>query len=121
VKHWPWPGDNLTDAARRVAWAYRAVLKEVTSDDPGLVEALDKHWQSLGANWIAPSSIPRREDDWLTADEMAELFNVTAKSVYDLGRRGRIPSQILCGERKYNVGDMMEYEYQRRRKATRRG
>jgi predicted site-specific integrase-resolvase len=56
-----------------------------------------------------------RVDDWLTAEEMGELFHQSPKSIYDWGRRGRIRVMVDYGVRRYNVGDVIEYARDRRR------
>jgi hypothetical protein len=121
MPRWPWPGDSPTDAARRIALAYRHKLLEAAEGKPELaaeVESLDGFWLNLGASWIEPSpDWPMNLDDhWLPAPRLAKEMNVKPKQIRDWGRRGRIKVEMICGERRYNVGDAIEYISRRRKK-----
>lgn len=118
TKAWPWPGDSPTDAARRIALSYRSLLLLAAADHPELLkeaENLDGVWAGLGANWVTPSQLPLSEDDWLTAREIDDRLNVGAKQVYDWGRRGHVEVEMICGERRYRVGDVIDYTAKRRK------
>jgi len=119
---WPWPGDNAVERAKRVALSYRHLLVQVAGGDvfdPSVaLQAIDERWAELGAGWILPTDSPLRLDDWLTDKEMAELFHLTPKQVYNWGYRGHIAVEIFGGERKYRVGDVVDYERHRRLRRT---
>lgn len=115
---WPWPGDGPADRAKRVALSYRHLLVQIVGGDvfdPSLaLEALDGRWAELGAGWVKPTDSPLRLDDWLTAQEMADLFHISAKQVYMWGYRSHIEVIESNGEKRYRVGDVVDYERQRR-------
>ena len=113
-----WPGDSREDRARRVALSYRAlaynILRGNYIDPLASLKTLDDNWIESGQTWIRPTDQPLRLDDWLTNIDMSELFHISAKSIYDWGRRGHIRIAIIDGEKRYNVGDLVTYERGRR-------
>lgn len=118
---WPWPRDSREDRAKRVALSYRHLIETIASgglhDDIAIEAALatlDGRWCELGAGWVRPTMAPLDLDDWLTAAEMAELFHQEAKTIYDWGRRGNIRVHGVHGVRRYNVGDIVSYQCERR-------
>jgi len=119
VKKWLWPGDTAADAAKRIALSYRGLALSAHAgdvDDIGqAVTDLDNFWAQLGASWVQPSQAPVREDDWLTAIEIAELLGIKNRAVYDMGRRGHVEVDVICGERRYRVGDAIDYLARSRR------
>lgn len=120
MQSWPWPGDGPADRAKRVALSYRHLLTQVIAGDaydPAVaLECLDERWAELGAGWVKPTDSPLRLDDWVTAQEMADLFHINPKQVYMWGYRGHIEVIESNGEKRYRVGDVVDYERQRRRR-----
>lgn len=115
---WPWPGDSREDRAKRIALSYRRALEAVAREYPRAAEKLsdlDDHWCEVGQGWLRPTNAPLRLEDWLTAIEIADLFNQAPKTIYDWGRRGRIRTITNnAGDRLYCVGDVVEYARNRR-------
>lgn len=112
---WPWPRDSREDRAKRVALSYRHLVASVA---PDALQALDDRWCELGAGWVRPTMAPLDLDDWLTAAEMADLFHQEPKTVYAWGRRGNVRVQLSGGVRRYNVGDVVAYQRERRLRRT---
>lgn len=115
---WPWPRDSREDRAKRVALSYRHLVETWTPGDIDLgvaLAALDDRWCDLGAGWVRPIDGPLDLDEWLTDAEMGELFHQAPKTVYAWAHRGRIRFR-LCndGVRRYNVGDVVDYQRSRR-------
>jgi hypothetical protein len=115
---WPWPRDSREDRAKRVALSYRHALQQLAAEDPAVaanLAAIDQRWADLGAGWVRPTPVPLDLTEWLTAADMAELFHQAPKTVYAWGRRGRIRVSLRDdGTRRYNVGDVVEYQRIRR-------
>jgi hypothetical protein len=115
---WPWPRDSREDRAKRVALSYRHLVQSIArgerNDVAEALAALDDRWCQLGAGWVRPTLAPLRLDDWLTGAEMAELFSQEARTIRDWGRRGNIRCQTMGGVRRYNVGDVVAYQRDRR-------
>jgi len=109
---WPWPQDSREDKARRVAQSYRRLAQGLPEQH--LVDALDHHWIDLGQSWVVPTQSTINPDDWVTADEAAELFSIPAKSVYDWGRRGHVRKV----HSRYNVGDIIRYSQTRGKRTS---
>jgi hypothetical protein len=111
---WPWPNDTREQRARRVALAYRAELERTA---PERAKRLDATWTERGQGWIAPTYTPLRLDDWLTPDELADMFHVPPCSFKDWHRRGHIRVMKMANNKRlYNVGDIVNYSAARQRK-----
>lgn len=118
---WPWPRDSREDRAKRVALSYRHLVETIASgelsDDIAIntaLRTLDDRWCDLGAGWVRPTLAPLDLDAWLTAAQMAKLFHQDPHTIYDWGRLGRLRVSIQGGVRRYNVGDVVAYQQQRR-------
>lgn len=119
---WPWPGDSREDMARRVALSYRAfcvlLLTKGTPDPLNSLRDIDDQWSALGQNWILPSNSPLRLDDWLSAKGMSELLSIPERWIYNWALRKHIRQSSIDGKKVFNVGDVVEYERQRRIKRS---
>jgi hypothetical protein len=109
---WPWPADSREDAAKRVALSYRHALEEAAAGDASrraVLDALDEQWVERGAGWVKPTEAPLRFGDWLTAQEIAELFFITTKMVRNWGDRDQVQFYVATdGARRYRVGDVVD-------------
>lgn len=74
--------------ARRVAASYRAVLEDI---DPDTCHQLDRQMIEMGINWIVPRTVTWSDDDWLSAEQVADHVGVSLASVYSWRQRG-LPS-----------------------------
>lgn len=93
---WPWPVDTALHRARRVARSYRDVLETV---DPTACAYLDAEMTRLGQRWILPMATVYSDDDWLTAQLVADHAGVAPKTVYEWKRRGLAPARTREGLR----------------------
>ncbi|DAZ90133.1 Uncharacterised protein [Mycobacteroides abscessus subsp. bolletii] len=65
--------------------------------------------------WTQPSAMPYDPDQWLTANEMAEIADVLPSTVQQWNYRGYITSsQAHDGTKLYNVGEVNRYLARRR-------
>ncbi len=82
---WPWPKDSALARARRVARSYRDALEGV---DPSACEYLDTEMSRMGQRWVLPTASLYDEDDYLSADLVADFAAVRPKTVYQWRRQG---------------------------------
>lgn len=85
------------------------------------LEELHRRWEARGVRWTRPTPLICDPDDWLTANDMAEYFDVTAEMVRRWHYRGRITSERSPdGTPLYNVGEVIAYRARRNRRPTAR-
>lgn len=82
---WPWPKDTALIRARRVAQSYRDALNEI---DPRRCQALDEQMRCYGQRWVAPTVAVYSEDDYLSAEHVADYAGVNLATVYTWRWRG---------------------------------
>jgi hypothetical protein len=118
--NWTWPPNCTSpeDRARAVATSYRHALERLDTDDARAALAeLDQHWTGAGAGWIVPTQVPLREDDWLTAREIADLFHRTVQWPHWLAKQGHIEVRYTNGKPRFRVGDLLAHERRKRVKS----
>lgn len=87
---WPWPGDTALTRARRIAASYRAVLEDIA---PDICHQLDQQMITMGVDWIVPRVVAWSEDDWMSAEQVAQYAGVSLATVYSWRHRG-MPSLV---------------------------
>jgi hypothetical protein len=97
---YPFPGDSPVVRARRIANAYRHDLQKA---DPDACARRDAQILGWGERWVVPEAVIYKDDDWITAAQAADLACVSADTIGQLRRRGR-----LMGVRR---ADGKGYEY----------
>jgi excisionase family DNA binding protein len=85
---WPFPADTALARARRVAQSYRSALQLV---DPVGCQRLDEQMIRFGQRWVAPTVVVYGDDDWLTAEQVADYAGVRLSTAYEWRTRG-LPS-----------------------------
>jgi hypothetical protein len=75
VTKWPWPGDNATERARRIANSLLALLP--AEERP--VWTARAH--DLGETWLGETLLRWTADDAITGDEAAQLVHVSADTI----------------------------------------
>ncbi len=68
--------------------SYRAALHTV---DPDGCRRLDEQMIRFGQRWVAPTIAVYSDDDWLTADQVADYAGVRLNTAYEWRARG-LPS-----------------------------
>lgn len=71
-----------------MAASYRAVLEDI---DPDACHELDRQMIEMGINWISPQVVVYSDDDWLSAEQVADYAGVSLATVYSWRQRG-LPS-----------------------------
>lgn len=99
---WPFPGEPPLVRARRVAHAYRALAAEAGADT-GELDARIRQW---GESWAIPRLTTCGPDDMLTASEAGDLLAVSAASINNLRRNGRLTGSKENGRWKYRARDV---------------
>lgn len=82
---WPWKDDTALARARRVAQSYREALLTV---DPETCRQLDEQMRRYGQRWITPTPAVYGEDDYLSAEHVADYAGVNLATVYTWRWRG---------------------------------
>ncbi len=71
--------------ARRVASSYRAVLEDVA---PDACHQLDQQMIEMGIDWVVPQVVAWSDDDWMSAEQVAQYAGVSLATVYSWRHRG---------------------------------
>lgn len=58
-------------------------------------------------------------DQWWTAEQVAEFLQVHVNTVYDLAKRGEIPSFKIGGSRRFDPVELRAYLERRREESER--
>ncbi|MDV6299966.1 hypothetical protein R3P82_12685 [Dietzia maris] len=112
---WPFSADTPLDRARRVAASYREAARAAGAD----VDAVDRHFASLGEGWVSGVETVTAED-LLTAAEVEQALGIPASRVWQWKARGLL-EPVSSGPSRYRVADVRNLEASMRRKrATRR-
>lgn len=110
---------------KRVALDAIAILERVIDQggDPYSVrlarawketQAFHQRWCDRGVLWTRPTMQPFDLDTWLPAEDVAELADVTAKTVRSWQYRGHITAgRDNEGRPLYNVGEVLRYQARR--------
>jgi hypothetical protein len=72
----------------RVAASYRAVLEDVA---PDACHELDEQMIQMGQRWVVPRVVTWADDDWLSAEQVADYAGVSIATAYSWRQRG-LPS-----------------------------
>lgn len=115
---WPFAGDSVTVRARKIAWAYRAVIEEAAADNPALLlklSELDERFRSWDESWIAPKKTFSM-DDWVTATEAGSILGVSGGAVSVLRVKGRIKGRRDGKRFLYLVADVWSLSDRPRRR-----
>lgn len=75
--------------ARRIASSYRAVLEDI---DPDVCHQLDAQMAEMGVDWIVPRVVSHSDDDWLSAEQVANYAGINVKTVYEWRSSRGLPS-----------------------------
>lgn len=110
---WPWPHDTALARARRIAQSYRAVLEDVA---PEACHELDEQMYRYRVRWLAPSISIYDDDDWLSAEQVADYAGVSLKCAYEWGKRGLASMRTNEGLR-FRFADVRDWVSGRRRGA----
>lgn len=102
---WPWPQDTALMKARRVAASYRAVLEDVA---PDTCHQLDERMIEMGINWIVPQTVTWSDDDWLSAEQVADYAGVNLATAYEWRSRGLRSIKTNEGIR-FRFGDLRQW------------
>lgn len=103
---WPWPGDNATDRARRVANSLLALLPfDVQSR--AVVSA-----RAVGETWLGPSLVAWDVSDKVTTAQAAELVHVKPSTIRKWHSTGQLQN---CGTGYYLVAAVLDCAAARRR------
>lgn len=94
------------------------LLSKGVEDQQDSLKHIDRQWSELGQGWIVPNDSPLRLDDWITAKAMSELLSIPERWIYNWALRGHIRTMTRDSRKAFNVGDVVEYERQRRIKRT---
>ncbi len=122
-KVWKWPGDSREEKCKRVALSYRALIEDIiagrVADAAGALADRDRHWQSFGQLWVAPSPAPVDQDAWLSAADLvvhlSHLVSLTEQQVRQWAYRHRKGGDGIDempgpdGKPRYNVADVLGY------------
>lgn len=120
MSHWPWPGDTITDQARRVALSYRQALHEAA---PEACAVLDRKMLGWGMVWVAPRMTTVNEDEWVTLVVAADHTGLTPAAIYKwLSRDDRVVGRKGSdGRIRVRIGDVLAANAElRRERAARR-
>lgn len=105
---WPWPGDNATDRARKIA---NSLLSLLPAPDR---EATIRQARAVGETWLGANLLRWTPDDVITTNEAAELLHVKASTIRKWHSRGWLPNH---GTGRYVVGAVLDCAAARRRAA----
>lgn len=82
---WPWPKDTALMRRTRIARSYREAL---LAENPETCQRLDEQMRRYGQRWIIPTPATYNEDDYLTAEHVADYAGVNLATVYTWRWRG---------------------------------
>lgn len=111
-RKWPFPGDAVLVRARKVAWAYRAVVEEIA---PARCKELDEKFTEWGEHWHCSQIAPYDGNDLLPTIEAASLIGITSGSLSNLRVVGRIKGYKRRDRGRgfaYKVNDLLELSTQ---------
>lgn len=117
---WPFAGDSPILRARKVAWAYQALARELA---PDRVSEMDARFRSWGEFWVAPVA-HYDPDDWVTAEEAGAIVGVSINYISALRRDGRLAGRLDPSDRRrflFRVGDLQALKPRRRGVALQAG
>jgi hypothetical protein len=69
----------------RVAASYRALLEDVA---PDVCHELDAQMLAVGQRWVVPQIVSYSDDDWLSAEQVADYAGVSIATAYSWRQRG---------------------------------
>lgn len=111
---WPPPGWTQRDCDRMVAVTYRNLCERISAGQEANPEAalaeLDRLWQNRSVLWMTPTLAMPGDDDWLTAEEVAQWVGCRPASVRmwaSRARRGR--DGVVPVNGRYRWGDVQAY------------
>ncbi|MBF4194610.1 hypothetical protein [Mycolicibacterium phlei] len=106
---WPWPNDTREDRLKRIIDSYRTALMEV---DPQTCRLIDARMVAYGQKWIT-SDVVVDVERLVTAQEVAEQFDINPWNVHDWARRhpDKIPRRgKKNGKTLFRLGDIIAYQ-----------
>ena len=109
---WPWPGDDRTQRARRVALA---ALIELRKADPAACDKVEAAAVRMGETWVQPKRGAIDLDELLTATQAADYADVKPRTIDTWRSRGLKVTNTPDGPR-YRWGDVLDYRTEVRRR-----
>jgi len=100
---WPFPGDSPVAIARKVAQAYRNALRLNSRD---FCNQIDEQMAAMGQLWVVPQVITASDDDFVDAEQAADLAGVKIDTIRQWRARGRLHGELTVNGWRYLVGDV---------------
>jgi hypothetical protein len=105
---WPWPGDNATDRARKIANSLLALLPDIERDQ-AIVKA-----RAVGETWLGANLLHWEIHDVVTTSQAAEIIHVRPSTIRKWHSEGHLPNH-QGRKGLYVVAHVLDCAAQRRR------
>jgi hypothetical protein len=99
----PFPGDSPVAIARRVANAYRSALR---LNSRSYCDEIDQQMIGMGQRWVVPQLVTANNDDYVDAEQAADLAGVKMDTIRQWRARGRLHGELTANGWRYLVGDV---------------
>jgi hypothetical protein len=109
---WPFPGDNSTVRARKVAQMYRARLRAL---DPSACDEADATALQFGETWAIPKVVTVNDDDLLDPADAADFLCTSTANIRRLRLAGRLNGHDTSDGWRYQVRDLKDLQKERPR------
>lgn len=114
---WPFPGDSPVAIARKVAQAYRNALR---MNSRAFCDQIDQQMIGMGQRWVVPQVITADDQDWVDAEQAADLAGVKIDTIRQWRARGHLHGELTTDGWRYQVADVRAMSGQPRSRGPRR-